>query len=135
MLRVILAPNSIIIRLILKVDVELQQAAHLYLWRGTNLLIYCTKQSPIFVIVVNPILLTFTLQDAVFIKVDTVFVSCYNSLQSGGGSTLVRINLKEVKIVPTFWECIAIYMQKQIEIINAHPNSSMKNQTFFQQSF
>ncbi|MFN6817631.1 glycyl radical enzyme domain-containing protein, partial [Proteus mirabilis] len=37
-----------------------------------------------------------TLQDAVFGKDDYGIVSCYNSLQqSGGGSTLVRINLKE----------------------------------------
>lgn len=62
-----------------------------------HLLTYCIKPSPIFAIVANPILPTAHLQDAVFGKDEYGIVSCYNSLpQSGGGSTLVRINLKEV---------------------------------------
>ena len=136
--------DSIITRLILKVDVELQQVA-------PNLtFIYDAALTPSDLLhqaITNichsskPHIANGTLQDAVFGKDEYGIVSCYNSLpQSGGGSTLVRINLKEVakrsQNSADFLEnVLPFYMQKQIEIINARCEFLYEKSHFFENSF
>ncbi|WP_099074541.1 YjjI family glycine radical enzyme [Proteus alimentorum] len=136
--------DSIITRLILKIDVELQQVA-------PNLtFIYDANSTPSDLLhqaITNichsskPHIANGPLQDAVFGKDEYGIVSCYNSLpQSGGGSTLVRINLKEVAkhsqdSQDFLNNVLPFYMQKQIEIIDVRCEFLYEKSHFFQQSF
>ncbi len=62
-------------------------------------------------------------------------MSCYNSLPlAGGGSTLVRLNLKAIaerseSLDDFFTRTLPHYCQQQIAIIDARWNSSINNHT------
>ncbi len=81
------------------------------------------------------------INDKIFTKKGFGVVSCYNSLPlAGGGSTLVRLNLKaiaEQSETPEafFTRTLPYYCQQQIAIINARCDFLYQQSGFFENSF
>lgn len=79
--------------------------------------------------------------DKIFTKGDWGIVSCYNSLPlAGGGSTLVRLNLKAVaeqsrSVDDFFGRTLPWYCQQQIDIIDARCAFLYEQSHFFENSF
>jgi YjjI family glycine radical enzyme len=79
--------------------------------------------------------------DKIFTKNRFGVVSCYNSLPlAGGGSTLVRLNLKTIaeqsdSLEQFFTHALPHYCQQQIEIINARCDFLYAQSGFFENSF
>lgn len=79
--------------------------------------------------------------DKIFTKNRFGVVSCYNSLPlAGGGSTLVRLNLKAIaeqshSLDQFFTHALPHYCQQQIEIINARCDFLYQQSGFFENSF
>jgi YjjI family glycine radical enzyme len=79
--------------------------------------------------------------DKIFTKGHYGVVSCYNSLPlAGGGSTLVRLNLKQValrsdSIDDFFTRTLPWYCQQQIAVIDARCEFLYQQSNFFEHSF
>lgn len=79
--------------------------------------------------------------DKIFTKSRYGIVSCYNSLPlAGGGSTLVRLNLKAIaerseSIEDFFTRTLPHYCRQQIAIINARCSFLYQQSGFFENSF
>ncbi|WP_312629912.1 YjjI family glycine radical enzyme [Scandinavium sp.] len=79
--------------------------------------------------------------DKIFTKGQYGVVSCYNSLPlAGGGSTLVRLNLKEIarrseSVADFFDRVLPFYCQQQIAIIDARCTFLYQQSHFFENSF
>jgi YjjI family glycine radical enzyme len=79
--------------------------------------------------------------DKIFTKGKYGVVSCYNSLPlAGGGSTLVRLNLKEIALRSEspddfLSRVLPHYCQQQIDIINARSAFLYQQSHFFENSF
>lgn len=131
-------------RAILRVDAELKQTApnltFIYdpeitpedlLLQVTKNICECNK----------PHIANGPINDKIFTNGQYGIVSCYNSLPlGGGGSTLVRLNLKEVAERSSsqedfFTRALPHYCQQQIDIINARCEFLYEKSHFFQSSF
>jgi hypothetical protein len=103
-------------------------------------MICCLRWQKTFVSAVNRIFLT-AQNDKIFTKGRYGVVSCYNSLPlSGGGSTLVRLNLKAIaerssSIEDFFTRQLPHYCQQQIAIIDARCDFLYSQSGFFENSF
>ena len=81
------------------------------------------------------------MNDRIFTKGDFGVVSCYNSLPlAGGGSTLVRLNLKAIAehsepAADFFDRTLPHYCQQQIAIIDARCDFLYEQSGFFENSF
>lgn len=136
--------DNIICRLILRIDAELKQVAPnlTFFWdpqqTPENLLLQaitniceCSK----------PHIANMPLQQLSFDQQGYGVVSCYNSLPlSGGGSTLSRINLKEVALLSQdsddfFNNKLPEYCHHQIELISARLKFLYEESNFFKESF
>lgn len=136
--------DSPLVRAILRVDAELKQVSpnltFIYDPEITpeDLLLLVTKN----ICECNkPHIANGPINDKIFTKGQYGIVSCYNFLPlGGGGSTLVRLNLKEVAersacAEDFFARVLPFYCQQQIEIINARCEFLYQRSRFFDGSF
>lgn len=136
--------DSPLVRAILRVDADLKQVAPNLTFiydpdiTPENLLLQVTKN----ICECNkPHIANGPENDKIFTKGQYGIVSCYNSLPlGGGGSTLVRLNLKEVAersacAEDFFARVLPFYCQQQIEIINARCEFLYHRSRFFDGSF
>ncbi|MRS15315.1 YjjI family glycine radical enzyme [Enterobacteriaceae bacterium RIT691] len=133
-----------ITRAILRADAELKQVApnltFIYdpditpdslLLEVSNNICQCSK----------PHIANGPVHDKIFTKGHYGIVSCYNSLPlAGGGSTLVRLNLKEVakrsaSLEDFFNHQLPYYCRQQISIIDARCSFLYEQSHFFENSF
>lgn len=140
-----IGPNdSPLVRAILRVDAELKQVVpnltFIYDAEFTSeeLLLQVTKN----ICQCNkPHIANGPVNDKIFTNGQYGIVSCYNSLPlGGGGSTLVRLNLKEAAERSTstedfFARVLPFYCQQQIDIINARCEFLYRESNFFESSF
>lgn len=136
--------DNIICRLILKIDRELKQVA-------PNLtFFYDPNQTPDELLAIaisnicetsKPHIANYPMMQKDFDEKGFGVVSCYNSLPiAGGGSTLSRINLKEVAIrandIDDFFNAtLPYYCEKQTELIEARTEFLYEKSNFFESSF
>ncbi len=136
--------DNIICRLILRIDAELKQVAPnlTFFWDPQQ-----TPETLLLQAITNicecskPHIANMPLQKKSFDQQGYGVVSCYNSLPlAGGGSTLARINLKEValrslNVDDFFTNKLPIYCAQQIELINARLTFLYDKSNFFKESF
>lgn len=136
--------DNLLTRLFLRVDAELAQVtpnltllyhpdftSNACLQHAIENICHCAK----------PHIANAALHDKIFTAGGYGIVSCYNSLPlAGGGSTLVRLNLKEVALRSQgeedfFQRTLPDYCQRQIAILNARADFLFECSHFFSQSF